>query len=90
MTSSTGSFDVGRRRTGRVQRAWAGIGRALAWPARAYEARRVMLQLGRMGDHELRDIGLTRFDLRDATALDRDADPTLELRRRVEERRRRR
>ena len=83
---------------GRARRLWARCGhalarallRALAWPLRVYEARRIMLQLGSLGDHELRDMGLTRLDLQDASALAFDADPSLALRRRVEERRRRR
>ena len=90
MTYSTESSGIGRRGAGRMRRLWARCGHALAWPVRVYEARRTMMQLGRLGDHELRDIGLTRLDLADATALAPDADPSLALRRRVEERRRRR
>ena len=46
------------------------------WPARMVAARQAMRQLAGMSDHELRDIGLFRQDLRDATALPLDADPT--------------
>jgi hypothetical protein len=35
-----------------------------------------MADLARMSEYELRDIGLTRQDLNDATALPLDADPT--------------
>ena len=90
MTSSTGSMAGRYRPAGRLRWALARLRHGLAWPVRVYEARRLMLQLGRLGDHELRDIGLTRLDLADATAFAPDADPSLALRRRVEERRRRR
>lgn len=50
--------------------------RALGWPARVGAARRAMSQLARMSDYELRDIGLTRQDVADVTALPLDADPT--------------
>lgn len=58
------------------------MGRALSWPARVMAARRTMSQLGGMSDYELRDIGLTRQDLSDATALPLDADPSPLLARR--------
>jgi uncharacterized protein YjiS (DUF1127 family) len=54
----------------------AGLRRALSWPARVSAARRTMSQLARMSEYELRDIGLTRQDLSDATALPLDADPS--------------
>ncbi len=50
--------------------------RALSWPARAVNARRTLGQLAGMSDHELRDIGLTRQDVSDATALPLGADPS--------------
>jgi len=50
--------------------------RVLAWPARVSAARRTMSELARMSDYELRDIGLTRSDINDATALPLDADPS--------------
>lgn len=56
--------------------------RALSWPARVGAARRTMVQLARMSDHELRDIGLSRQDVSDATALSLDEDPTALLVRR--------
>jgi uncharacterized protein YjiS (DUF1127 family) len=60
----------------------AALRRALSWPARVGAARRTMIQLGRMSDHELRDIGLTRHDLADVAALPLDADPAALLVRR--------
>ena len=50
--------------------------RILSWPARVSAARRTMSELARMSEYELRDIGLTRSDLNDATALPLDADPS--------------
>ena len=50
--------------------------RLLLWPARVAQARRDLAMLGSMSDHELSDIGLSRQDLRNATALPPDADPT--------------
>jgi len=60
----------------------AALKRALAWPARVAAARRTMNALARMSDYELRDIGLTRQDVADATALPLDADPSALLVRR--------
>ncbi len=68
------------RRTSRE--AAAAVLRALAWPARVGAARRTMSALGRMSEYELRDIGLTRQDLFDASALPLDADPSAMLVRR--------
>ena len=56
--------------------------RALSWPARVGAARRAMTQLARMSDYELRDIGLTRQDVVDVSALPLDEDPTALLARR--------
>jgi uncharacterized protein YjiS (DUF1127 family) len=50
--------------------------RILTWPARVSAARRTMSELGRMSDFELRDIGLTRSDINDATALPLGDDPS--------------
>ena len=50
--------------------------RVLTWPARISAARRTMSQLARMSDYELRDIGLTRSDVNDTTALPLGDDPT--------------
>jgi uncharacterized protein YjiS (DUF1127 family) len=58
--------------------------RVLTWPARVGAARRTMNQLAQMSDYELRDIGLIRQDVADASALPLDADPsTLLVRRRA-------
>ena len=56
----------------RPRRLW----RVLTWPARVSAARRTMSELARMSEYELRDIGLTRSDVNDATALPLDADPS--------------
>ena len=58
----------------------------LAWPFQVFEHRRVLAQLGAMDDRDLSDIGLTRQDLRDVTALPLGADPTRLLSRRAAER----
>ena len=57
-------------------RAANALWRVLTWPARVGAARRTMLQLSGMSEYELRDIGLTRSDINDATALPLDADPS--------------
>jgi uncharacterized protein YjiS (DUF1127 family) len=58
--------------SGAVKALW----RILTWPARVGAARRTMSDLARMSEYELRDIGLTRSDVNDATALPLDADPS--------------
>jgi uncharacterized protein YjiS (DUF1127 family) len=60
----------------------AGLRRAIAWPSRVIAARKAMGQLAGMSDYELHDIGLTRQDIADLSALPLDADPTLPLVRR--------
>jgi uncharacterized protein YjiS (DUF1127 family) len=50
--------------------------RVLTWPARVSAARRTMFELTQMSDLELRDIGLTRSDINDATALPMGDDPS--------------
>jgi uncharacterized protein YjiS (DUF1127 family) len=64
----------------------AALRRTLSWPARVRAARRTMNQLAQMSDYELRDIGLSRQDVADATALPLDADPSSLLARRRESR----
>ena len=61
--------------------------RILMIPVRYYRARRELAVLGSMTDYELRDIGLTRADLNNVTALPADEDPTLPLAHVVDERR---
>ncbi len=63
-------------RTYMAPRAAQALWRVLTWPARVIEARRTLSDLARMSEYELRDIGLTRSDLNDATALPLDADPS--------------
>jgi uncharacterized protein YjiS (DUF1127 family) len=62
--------------------------RLAAWPAKVVAARRAIRQLAGMSDHELRDIGLSRQDLRDATALPPGADPPQMFAARAQERKR--
>lgn len=69
-TAGAGSFGGWLRSAGALAM------HVLTWPSRFVAARAVMNRLGAMSDHELRDIGLTRQDLRDATALVPDEDPT--------------
>jgi uncharacterized protein YjiS (DUF1127 family) len=66
---------------------WAGASRAAAWPFRVAAARANLRALGRMDRRELADIGLNPSDVRDATALPLDRDPTALLAARVRERR---
>jgi uncharacterized protein YjiS (DUF1127 family) len=59
-----------------TSQAASALWRILTWPIRVGAARRTMSQLGRMSDYELRDIGLTRSDINDATALPLSDDPS--------------
>ncbi len=59
-----------------ASRAASAVWRVVAWPARVGAARRTMSELARMSDYELRDIGLTRSDINDTSALPLSADPT--------------
>lgn len=63
--------------------------RFLLWPIRVIAARRIAVDLARMSDRELCDIGLSRQDLRDARALPLDGDPSALFTRRARERARR-
>ncbi|HEX4767441.1 MAG TPA: DUF1127 domain-containing protein [Lichenihabitans sp.] len=74
-------------RSARATTAAAALWRLFGWPSRVLAARRVMRQLGALSDCELKDIGLYRQDLRDASGLPPDVDPSLMLRRKVETRR---
>ena len=76
-----------RSRSGRIVPA---LIRLLFWPLRVARARAEFAKLAALSDHELRDIGLSRQDLRDVTALALDEDPTHRLARTVAQRRRRR
>lgn len=66
----------------------AGAERVAAWPFRVAAARAALRQLSAMDHRELADIGLHGSDLRDASALALDCDPTTLLARRSSERRR--
>jgi uncharacterized protein YjiS (DUF1127 family) len=68
------------RAIGAGAKAVGGIGRAM-------ERRRTLNELAGLDDHMLSDIGLTRSDLRDATAAPLLSDPTLALAQRASERR---
>jgi uncharacterized protein YjiS (DUF1127 family) len=65
-----------------------GARRAAAWPFRVAAARAAVNMLANMDRHELADIGLNPSDVRDASALPLDRDPTELLARRARERRR--
>jgi uncharacterized protein YjiS (DUF1127 family) len=66
----------------------SGFKKAILWPVRVLQARRELEMLAGMSEYELKDIGLTRSDLGDATALSADESPTNFLAARVEERHR--
>lgn len=59
----------------------------LSWPGRFIRHRRLMDQLSRMSDLELRDIGLVRQDVVDAGTVAFADDPSRVLARRAAERR---
>jgi uncharacterized protein YjiS (DUF1127 family) len=65
-----------------------GATRAAAWPFRVAAARATMRTLANMNRRELADIGLSPSDVRDASALSLDRDPTELLARRAYERHR--
>ena len=62
------------------------IGQSLLWPVRVYRARQTLHQLSQMDARELRDIGLTPYDVRSAHGLPLDTDPTRLLADRARER----
>ena len=62
------------------------IGQSLLWPIRVYRARQTLHTLSRMDARELRDIGLTPYDVQSAQALPLDVDPTALLSDRAHER----
>ena len=64
---------------GRAHGLAVALRRFLLWPVRALRSRREFAGLAAMSDRELRDVGLTRQDLRNATALSRDECPTVFL-----------
>ena len=66
----------------------ARVSRAASWPFRVAAARATFQTLAKMDRRELADIGLSVSDVRDASALPLDRDPTELLARRSSERRR--
>ena len=76
----------------RESRLWRTISararQAAAWPFRVAAARATLKALTNMDRRELADIGLNPSDVRDASALPLDRDPTELLARRSRERRR--
>ena len=60
----------------------------LSWPGRIAQHRALMTRMAAMSDYELADIGLSRQDVSDATAVALDHDPSALLTVRAEERRR--
>ena len=52
------------------------VKRALLWPSHVAQARSELAKLAHFSEYELRDIGLTSQDLRNASALPLDIDPT--------------
>ena len=66
----------------------AGARQAVTWPFRVAAARATLKALSNMDRRELADIGLNPSDVRDASALPLDRDPTELLARRARERRR--
>ena len=75
------------RRSG-FERTRALLAQALLWPVHVARARRQLARIAAMSDRELRDIGLMRHDVRNATALRLDEDPTRYLASVVMDRRR--
>jgi uncharacterized protein YjiS (DUF1127 family) len=73
-------------------RIWRTIGvgarHVAAWPFRVAAARATLKALANMDRRELADIGLNPSDVRDASALPLDRDPTELLAQRAHERRR--
>ena len=55
----------------------AALERAFAWLERVGAARRTMVQLARMSDAELHDIGLVHQDVVDSGALRAETDPSV-------------
>ena len=60
--------------------------RTVSWPLRVAEARREFALLAGLDDRGLADIGLTRQDLRDVTALSLAEQPSSRLAERARER----
>jgi uncharacterized protein YjiS (DUF1127 family) len=78
---------AGMRETG-TRRALRLVWQIVAWPVQAWRIRQEYAVLAGMSEHELRDIGLSRQDVIDASAYKAGEDPTQMLATRAEERRR--
>lgn len=61
-------------------------GHLLLWPIRVYRSRQALHQLSALSARELRDIGLTTYDVQSAHGLPLDVDPTKMLETRARER----
>ena len=68
-----------------VRGIFAIVVRIALWPARVAAARAVIAKLAAMDARELADIGLTRQDLRDVSAVPLGEDPTRTLAERARE-----
>ena len=88
MAITDSGFEVAHPSRMALRLAAAALRDALCWPVRVWRARQLLGQLGSLCDHELRDIGLTRQDLRDITGLRPGHDPSIMLEHRARQRRR--
>jgi uncharacterized protein YjiS (DUF1127 family) len=76
MTTIASSSNVSLRSGQAFAGLAGGLRRLIAWPFEVAKARADLAMLGGLSDYELHDIGLSRQDLRNATALPLDKDPT--------------
>lgn len=80
------NYDATAERSAFLKSAMQATMRAMLWPVRVYRARQTLHQLASMDARELRDIGLTPYDVQSAQALPMDTDPTSMLASRARER----
>ena len=85
--SSTPSLSLHVRRA--VARACSAALFAVQWPMRVHANRQLLERMSCMSDYELADIGLTRRDLSDVSALPLDTEAGAFLAKRANDRRRR-
>jgi uncharacterized protein YjiS (DUF1127 family) len=83
-----GSFEIPDANVAAPKKSF--LRRVATWPLRVVAARQVLARFGAMDDRELADIGLSRQDVRDATALALGEDPSGMFAARARERRSRR
>ena len=74
-------------RVGIAAQAGAILEAVLSWPSRVARQRALLTSMARMSDYELADIGLSRHDVSDATAVPLGDDPSALLALRASERR---